>query len=133
MNIDISEKPLIKEPKRKEERKTLPETEAQVIVHGSYKGSDTDADLIRIWRSTFLIAHGSAHRSKLMHFENITLYPNWTMVFPGKEHFFTLIFSGLPKDCTMFDLIEEIPQSGGFEIRDIQRNKMDVYRLSFNV
>ncbi|MCD6067326.1 MAG: hypothetical protein K0S33_2152 [Bacteroidetes bacterium] len=132
MDTDIAEKPLIKEPERKTERKVQPETESQVIVHGSFKGSYSDFDLIRIWRTTFLIPHESAHRSRLMHCENITLYPNWTMVSPGEEYRFTLIFSGLPKSCKVFDLIEEIPQAGGFEIRDIARNKMDVYRLNFN-
>lgn len=130
MNFD--EDILIQDPERKTQRKVLPESESQVIVHGFFRGSENDADLIRIWRSTFLIPHDSSHRSKLMHIENITLYPNWTMILPGQEHRFTLIFSGLPKSCKTFDLIEEIPQAGGFEIRNIQRNKMDVYRIGFN-
>ena len=31
--------------------------------------------------------------------------------------------------CKVFDLIEEIPESGGFKIYDIRRNKSDVYRV----
>jgi hypothetical protein len=133
MSTDVEEKPLVKDPERKTKHKVLPETESQVIVHGSFKGSYSDFDLIRIWRTTYLIPHETPQRSKLLHADNITIYPNWTMVAPGENYRFTLIFSGLPKSCKMFDLIEEIPQAGGFEIRDIQRNKMDVYRLNFNV
>jgi hypothetical protein len=36
---------------------------------------------------------------------------------------------GLPKKCTVFDLIEEIPEPGGFYIPNIQRNNSDVYHL----
>ena len=40
--------------------------EAQVIVHCSYTGTMWD-DRIRIWKSTFLYAKNSNHRSKLVH------------------------------------------------------------------
>lgn len=40
---------------------------------------------------------------------------------------FTLIFEELSKGCKNFDLIEMIPQSGGFEAFNISRNNMDVY------
>ena len=40
-------------------------------------------------------------------------------------------FSGLPRSCTSFDLIERIPEPGGFEVRNIGRNKTDVYEVEF--
>ncbi len=102
--------------------------ESQVILHCSYTGS-VYADRIRIWKSTFLYARDSKHRSKLLHFENIALYPNWLSVKAGETVNFTLIFSGLPKHCKSFDMIERIPEPGGFEIKNIQRNQTDVYKI----
>lgn len=100
--------------------------ESQVIVHCSYTGTIL-GDGIRIWESTFLYANDSTHRSKLVHHENITLFPVWTWLKEGQEINFTLIFTGLPKNCKHFDFIEKIPEPGGFEVRNIKRNKSDVY------
>ncbi|MPN29566.1 hypothetical protein SDC9_177019 [bioreactor metagenome] len=46
-----------------------------------------------------------------------------------KDFWFTLVFSGLPDECTTFDLIEEIPEEGGFFVPNIKRNGTDVYRV----
>jgi len=81
--------------------------------------------------TTYLYALDSSHKSKLIHAENITLFPIWLTLPKDKKHTFTLIFSGLPKACKHFDLIEEINEPGGFEIRNINRNKSDVY--SFDI
>lgn len=102
--------------------------EAQVIVHCSYTGTMSD-DKIRIWKSTFLYAKNSSHRSKLVHVENITMYPTWMNVDWGQTVNFTLIFTGLPKHCKQFDMIENIPEPGGFVIKNIERNNSDVYLL----
>lgn len=130
--IEVAE-PEIKIPKPKisEELKTFPDFESQVIVHGYFKNAGEWPELIRIWSTTFLIPHNSFHKSRLVHFENITLFPYWTPIQVGTTHRFTLIFGSLPKSCVLFDLVEEIPQSGGFEIRNIHRNKSDVYEISF--
>lgn len=86
--------------------------------------------LIRIWRTTFLVDKASGARSQLLHAENITIAPTWTLV-PGNLMFhFLLIFSGLPKSCTQFDLVEEIPQPGGFYVANILRNNADVYHIN---
>ena len=106
--------------------------ESQVIVHCTYKGT-IYGDMIRIWKSTFLIANDSNHRSKLVHHENITIYPEWTEVENGKTITFTLIFTALPKNCLFFDFIESIPEPGGFEVKNIRRNKTDVYKISLNL
>jgi hypothetical protein len=121
-------KPLLESKKKTKE---AVQEESQVIVHCRMTGS-LESYSIRIWKSTFLFAKDLAHASKLLHFENITLYPAWTILIPGKEHRFTLIFSGLPKDCKSFDLIEKIPQEGGFEVKNIARNKQDVYLIKLN-
>ena len=85
--------------------------------------------LIRIWRTTFLIDAASSARSQLVHAENITLAPMWTLIPGNQEYTFLLIFSGLPKSCRQFDLVEEIAQPGGFHIKNIQRNETDVYHV----
>jgi hypothetical protein len=108
----------------KTEVKTLESEERQTIVHCSC-GDDY---AFRIWPTTFLIEHGSNKRAKLITAFNISFAPQWTLN-DGKG--FTLIFEGLSKGCTSFDLKEMIPEEGGFEILNIKRNKMDVYKVSF--
>ncbi len=105
--------------------------ESQVIVHCKFTATE-DTSLIRIWNSTFLFPKGSNRRSKLVHTENITLYPVWTPVEKGHTLNFTLIFTALPKNCDFFDLVEEIPQSGGFSVTNIKRNKSDVYTVDLS-
>ena len=56
----------------------------------------------------------------------------WLQLEPLMIFNFTLVFSGLPKSCKMFDLVEEIPQSGGFYHGKIKRNKSDVYSIRIN-
>jgi hypothetical protein len=117
---------------RSSTRKKLKEQvqeEKQVIVHCHYVCTNPYGMYIRIWPSTYLIARDVAHRSELVHAENIPLAPEWMAVPPGARSQFTLIFSGLPKDCQRFDLAEIIPQEGGFFVADIQRNEMDVYEV----
>jgi hypothetical protein len=102
--------------------------EAQVIIHCSYTGTMW-GDKIRIWKSTFLYDKDSSHRSKLVHVENITMHPTWMNVKRGQTVNFALIFTGLPKHCKQFDMIEKIPEPGGFVIKNIERNNSDVYLL----
>jgi hypothetical protein len=99
-----------------------------VYVHCYFK-NDLPEMLIRVWRSTFLIDKVSGARSELVHAERISLAPQWTII-QGKITFsFLLIFSALPKDCKVFDLLEDIPQSGGFFVSGIKRNELDVYHV----
>jgi len=100
--------------------------EEQVIVHCTYHGQ---GDSLRIWKTTFLVDRDSGHRSRLLHAENITLYPEWMPVPMGTTARFTLVFSKLPRGCKTFSLFEEIPQPGAFHIKNIQRNKSDVYNV----
>jgi hypothetical protein len=107
-----------------EETKTLESEERQTIVHCTCG----DVYAIRVWPSTFLIEHGTGRKVQLLTAYNISFAPQWTLN-DGKG--FTLIFGGLSKDCSSFDLKEIIPQEGGFEALNIQRNKTDVYHVSF--
>ena len=85
--------------------------------------------LIRIWKTTILIDTTSGTRAQLVHAENISMAPQWTIIPGGIMYHFLLIFSTLPKSCTKFDLVEEIPQPGGFLVKDILRNEKDVYHI----
>lgn len=124
---------IIEKPKIAEEilqqLDTKIQEERQVIVHCCFPATPFWGNLIRIWRSTFLIDKVSGHKSRLLHAENITIFPYWTEVPPMKDYWFTLMFSGLPKDCKSFDLQEIIPQEGGFCVPNIPRNSTDVYRV----
>lgn len=108
------------------------EEEKQVIVHCCFPASPFLGNLIRIWNTTYLLDNSSSHKSKLIHAENITIYPNWTAVPFMRDFWFTLIFSGLPKDCTSFDFKEIIPEEGGFFVKSIKRNGSDVYRIKIS-
>ena len=115
-----------------ESLQTKIEEEKQVIVHCCFPASPFLGNLIRIWNTTHLIDNTSSHKSKLIHTENITIYPNWTVVPFMKDFWFTLVFSGLPKDCKSFDFKEEIPEEGGFFVKSIKRNPSDIYRIKIS-
>lgn len=102
-----------------------------VYVH-CYFRNKAENMLIRIWKTTFLIDRHSAVRSKLLHAENITMAPVWTQIPDGARYSFLLIFSGLPKSCKQFDLLEEISEPGGFFFKDIPRNETDVYHIDLS-
>ncbi|WP_334126919.1 hypothetical protein [Empedobacter brevis] len=110
---------------------TTIEEESQVIIH-CCMNADEYANAARIWPSTFIIDNHSRKRCQLVFVEGITMYPNWTYIEEGSSLYFTLIFNGLPKSCKSFDLVEIIPQVGGFEYRKIKRNKSDVYHIEFS-
>ena len=103
--------------------------ESCVYVH-CHCGRQQEEFLIRIWRTTYLIDPASMSKSQLLHAEKITFGPQWTLIPKGINYSFLLIFSGLPKDCKRFDLVEEIPQPGGFHIANIIRNDTDVYHAN---
>ncbi len=109
----------------KREVKTLASEERQTIVHCQCEGDDV---AFRIWPATFLIEHGTGKRAKLITAFNISFAPEWTL---NDGRGFTLIFEGLSKGCTSFDLKELIPEDNGFEVLNITRNREDVYRVSF--
>lgn len=104
-------------------------TDSYVYVHCHYN-NEYDEMFIRVWRTTFLIDRVSGSRAQLVHAENISYAPQWTYI-PGKQLYtFLLIFSALPKDCKVFDLVEDIPQAHGFHVSRIGRNEQDVYHVT---
>ena len=106
-------------------------TDSYVYVHCHYQNV-YDEMFIRIWQTTFLIDRVSGSRAKLVHVENISYAPVWTHI-PGNQLYtFLLIFSSLPKDCKTFDLVEDIPQAGGFFVSGISRNEQDVYHVTID-
>jgi hypothetical protein len=107
--------------------KTSSSEEQQVIVHCLFRSGEWAR--IRIWNTTYLCDNHSDHRSRLLNAFNISYYPVWMFVPPDKTISFTLVFEALPKTCTDFDLFEDIPASGGFFVRNIRRNKSDVYSV----
>ena len=119
--------PIKVDPRLKDEVLAQVNEEQVVIVHCSYK-SPIDSG-IRIWNSTVLIDKVSGDRSTMHHAENITIAPTWTLVPAGKIFRFSLIFAPLPKSCEFFDLLEDIPQAGGFFVQNIKRNKSEVYNV----
>ena len=99
-----------------------------VYVH-CYFRNKWENMLIRIWKTTYLVDDSSGTRSGLLHAENISIAPVWTQIPDQVEYRFLLIFSGLPKSCKQFDLVEEISEPGGFHVRNITRNDTDVYHI----
>ena len=103
-------------------------TDSFVYVHCSFDNEWKDA-LVRIWKTTFLVDKAGGNKSALIHAENISIAPLWTLIPDNKTHNFLLIFEALPKSCKRFDLVEQISLPGGFHVADIARNQQDVYHI----
>jgi hypothetical protein len=102
--------------------------DAYVYVHCHFDNQWQDM-LIRIWKTTFLLDRHSSAKAELIHAENISYAPQWTLI-PDKQPFtFLLIFTSLPKTCRVFDLLEQIAEPGGFHVAGIVRNESDVYHV----
>lgn len=110
--------------------KTLLEVyeESQVIVH-CHIWAITELKA-RIWPTTYLFPHEGGDPVPLLHAENITYAPYWTILPAYSRSGFTLIFGGLPKNCQSFDLIE-VANDGfcPFNISGIKRSQSDVYTV----
>ncbi|WP_434977855.1 hypothetical protein [Daejeonia sp. YH14] len=129
MKSETIEKPLIAEEILASLQVKIQE-EKQVIVHCCFPASPLMGNLVRVWKSTFLVDDRLGHKSPLIHAENITFFPYWTQIPPGKDYWFTLVFSGLPKECRTFDLREMISSGeNGFLVENIRRNSTDIYRV----
>ncbi len=103
--------------------------DSYVYVHCHFDNQWQDM-LIRIWKTTYLLDRHSSAKAELIHAENITYAPLWTLI-PDKQPFtFLLIFTGLPKSCKVFDLLEQISEPGGFHVGNIVRNETDVYHVN---
>lgn len=96
--------------------------ERTTIVHCTL----LEDSLIRIWPDTYLLQQDGTRKPMVQAF-GIAAHPHWQPAPAG--HRFTLVFEGLDKGCTIFDLIENTPEPGGFTAGPLQRNKSDVYWL----
>ncbi len=110
---------------------TIPEESGQVIIHASIT-CQASWEMVRIWKTTFLIDRHSNHESRLILADNISFAPNWTPIVKGQTLRFTLVFEALPKNCRSFDFAEIISEPGGFFIEGITRNQTDVYRVDLS-
>jgi|SRR5690554_350060 len=110
----------------KEKLVTQTETESQVIVPINFS-TGRYGKLIRVWNNTFLQCKDLKNKRMLLFSDNIAIYPKGLEVAPCSTLNFTLIFENLPKACRSFDLIEDIPEKGGFLFKDIPRNDSNVY------
>lgn len=126
--MKVIEKPILERDLLESLSRTIKQ-EKQVILHVRYANTALFGSLIRIWKSSYLLEHETGNRSELIHAENISFFPVWTEIPPFASYEFTLVFSGLSEECNEFDFVELIPQSGGFKIPNIKRNKSDVYRV----
>jgi len=121
IDIEVEEKVITK---KKTQIKTFESEERQTIIHCIYN----PLNAVRIWPSTFLIENESGKRIKLVTIFNIYFAPEWTFAYNGNNKF-TLVFGGLSKGCTSFNLMEIIPLPEPFVVKNIQRNKSDVYNV----
>src|SRR4051812_47107626 len=85
------------------------EEEGQVTIHCKIR-APLSGTFARIWESTYLVDHHTDHKSRLLHLEGISIHPTWTEITGGTTLYFTLVFSQLPKSCTTFDFLEQIPE-----------------------
>lgn len=113
----------------KNELLLLRNEEQQLIIHCSIYGMDA-GDAARIWKSTYLIDKETGKTYNLLFADGISFAPQWTLIPFNKPLEFTLIFKGLPKSCKLFDLVEIIPEEGGFEVLNVNRNSTDVYYVT---
>lgn len=129
MEIDIITKPKVDiAPALLNDLKSQIHEQGQVIFHCLYNSPYLYETAIRIWPSTYLFDHHSDHKSELVHIEKIVYAPQWQVVPPMSSSHFTLIFSGLPDTCTVFDFVEHTNEErGAFIFKNIDRNAQDVY------
>jgi hypothetical protein len=119
MEVETLEK--VKKPKIELDPEHQADVERQVMVRSWYPFGTG----VRIWPTTYLICNQTGNRSKLIYTENVGKYPGWQWLSAGER--FLMVFEALPKDCVSFDLYEDIPEPGEFHIKNIRRNKIEVY------
>ncbi len=129
MAIEIITKPKVQiSPSILADLQEKVQEQGQVIFHCLYTNAYPFESAIRIWPSTYLYDHHSDHKSEIVHAEKIVYAPDWQIVLPNTTTHFSLIFSGLPRSCSVFDFVEETgSESGAFVFKNIARNQSDVY------
>ena len=109
----------------------MTETEGQIMVFIHRKGQSSGwAE--RIWPCIELRSQTTDERAKLVHMEGLLPFPQWTFVEAGQQFSYCMLFERLGKNATRFDIVEEIPASGGFFLPNVARNRSDVYHFQLD-
>ena len=95
--------------------------ERQVILKGIAKGFQR----IQIHKNPHLVCYKNHKESKLLFAYGISTHPEFS---EGIDQKFTLIFEGLPEDCTNF-YYQSVPTSGTWRSYDFDKNYEDAYIL----
>jgi hypothetical protein len=106
------------------------EEEGNAIMHCACKIPGNGK--IRISRFTVLFDLDNGRCIRMLHALNIPIAPKWKNIKTETTLTFTLIFAPLPKNCTLFDLVEHNHSSNGLNFTGIKRNNQDVYFLSIS-
>lgn len=109
------------------------ELQGQVIVKVILHGKEMTplggrlVTQVNISDETFLYPNTSEEKIKMSHAFGIHKKPFSNVVFKGQVLHFSLVFPGLPRNCTNFHVVEEKADGFGFFFKCIPRNKSDVY------
>jgi hypothetical protein len=103
------------------------EEQGNAIVHCSCAVPENGK--IRISGSTELFDLDNGCCIRMLHALNIPIAPKWKNIKTETTLTFTLTFAPLPKNCTVFDLVENGPKAGAFIVQGIVRNDQDVYKV----
>ncbi|MEI6140344.1 MAG: hypothetical protein WCP85_13835 [Mariniphaga sp.] len=107
------------------------EAERQIVIHCRCDSRGIRDEWIRIWKTTYLIDRISKYKSELLFAYNISFYPDRDLLPCNSSKKFTLVFSSLPKNCQVFDLIEVTDDNGEFISKGIIRTNEDIYYAVF--
>lgn len=101
--------------------------QGSTILHCRIKS----AERLQICKSTYLRQNSGGIKS-LVHAEGIAVEPEWTVV-SKSNYVFTLVFEGLDKECTSFEMVEDeplnTPYESNFYVKPTPRNSTDVYNV----
>lgn len=106
--------------------------EACTIVHCTYvaKSKYINGGWVNIYPTTYLDKPGSFESLQLLHAFNIPIAPaRHSFSQTGDVKRFTLYFPAVPKDWTLFSLIELSDGQDGFTEHNIKRNSTGVYEV----
>lgn len=108
---------------------SLAEENKLVILNCTFKSKEDYG--IRVWETICLCDKDSEHKSKLIHAENIAMYPFKRKLPESKVVKFKLYFDELPTNCKTFYLIENRSEDASLEVKNIQRNDKDEYDINW--
>lgn len=128
METEIISPETLNLPKELIESLSKIEEEGQITIILNFKSVYPMSQ--RFWPSIELRSQVNGERAKLIQTLGLNPFPQWTHCAAGKQYQFCLIFESLSKEVTIFSIIEEIPEPGGYFEPNILRNKSDVYRIS---